>query len=202
MIAKLEAISFGAAAAVLGYAGAAFGQPVEHGSAGADVAQHGGDWLPIIAQAANLALLVGLIVYFGKRGIRRFLDTRAETVSREIEEARLLHEEARQKLEEYEARLASLQTEAEALLAEFRREGEAEKARLIEEARAEAERVTREAERAAANEVARARARLEAEVADRAIAVAEQVLRQGLTPDDARRLTNDYLGQLEQRAGA
>lgn len=161
-----------------------------------------GGWTTLIFQAINLALLIGLLVYFAGRPIRRFLGTRAETVTREVAEATRLHAEARAKLDEYEARLASLQQEAEALLAEFRREGEAEKERLVAEAKAEAERITREAERTAAYEVSRARARLEAEVVDRAVALAEQLLREKMTPADIRRLTTDYLTELEGGAEA
>jgi F-type H+-transporting ATPase subunit b len=150
---------------------------------------------PVIFQGLNLLILLGIIVHYAKAPMRRSLADRAAQVTRDIDEAARLHGEAETRLKEYEAKLASLQKEADELLAEMKREGEH---RLITEAQAESERIRAEAERAAENEIARARARLESEVVDLAITAAEQAIRNKLGPADHRRLTADYLGRLEE----
>lgn len=158
----------------------------------------GGGWTLIIFQAINLAILVFLLVKFAGKPLNRAIKAKAERVEKDIAEASKLHAEASAMLAEYEEKLAGLDARAEELLAQYRRDGEQEKARLIAAAEAESERIRREAERSAKNEIDRARARLEAEVVDLAIEAAEQAIRSRLTPVDHRRLTADYLGQLEE----
>lgn len=156
-----------------------------------------GGWGLIIFQAINLAILLFLLVKFAGKPLNRAIKGKAERVEKDIAEARRLHEEASAMLSEYEGKLAGLDARAEELIAQYRADGEAEKARLIAAAEAEAERIRKDAERSARNEIDRARARLEAEVVDLAIGAAEQAIKSRLTPADQRRLTADYLGQLE-----
>lgn len=157
-------------------------------------------FLPVIFQALNLAILIGLIVHYTKAPMRRSLQDRAAQVTRDIDEAARLHAEATARLNEYEAKLAGLNKAADELLAEMKHEGEVEKNRLIAEAEADAERIRREAERLVENEITRARARLEAEMADHAIAAAERIIREKLAAADHRRLAGEYLSRLEERA--
>ena len=170
--------------------------------AAAEGGGHGGEasFNPVIFQGLNLALLLGIIIYYSKAPMRRALQDRAAQVTKDIDEAGRLHAEATARLNDYEQKLAGLQAAADELLAEMKREGEAEKARLIAEAEADAERIRREAERLAENEITRARARLEAEIADQAIAAAERIIREKLGAPDHRRLAGEYLGKLEERA--
>lgn len=158
----------------------------------------GGGWSLVIFQAINLAILLFLLIKFAGGPINRGIRAKAERVEKDIAEATRLHAEAQAMLGEYEEKLAGLDARAEELLEQYRRDGEQEKARLIAQAETEAERIRREAERSAQNEIARARARLEAEVVDLAIDAAERAIRQRLGPAEHRRLTADYLGQLEE----
>jgi F-type H+-transporting ATPase subunit b len=162
-------------------------------------ADAGGDgWGTLAAHAINLALLLGLIVYFAKRPIQRGLKARAAEVGKDIAEASRLHAEAESMLSGYEAKLAKLEAQAQEMLEAYRAEGEADKARLISEGQADAQRIRDEARRTAATEVARARERLEAEVVDMAIAAARAAISEKITPADDRRLTADYLSRLEE----
>ncbi len=160
----------------------------------------GGDpgWTMIILHAVNLVILLWVIYHFAGKPIAKALVDRAESVSKEIDEASRLHEEAKGLLEQYETKLAGLEAATTEILEGFRTQGEAEKQRLVEEAKNDAERIRRDAERSAQNEYARARERLEAEVVDLAIAAAEKAIRDKLTPADHRRLTGEYLSRLEE----
>jgi len=173
-------------------------------SASAALASGGGheeaSFAPVLFQAVNLAILLGIIVHYAKSPMRRSLEARSAQVTKDIDEAARLHAEASAQLKEYEAKLAGLQKAADDLMAEMRHEGELEKARLIAEAEADAERIRKEAERLAENEIARARARLETEIADQAVAAAERIIREKLGAPDHRRLTGEYLSRLEERA--
>ena len=162
----------------------------------------GGGWSGVIWHAVNLIVLVAVVVYFARRPIQRALEDRASHVGREVEEARELHAAAQSRLDDYEARISKIDGESKALLDELRREGEAEKVRLIEEAKIEAARIRRDAELTAENGIRRARMRLEAEIIDRAIDAARDVVARGMTASDRTRLAKAYLDEMEKSAGA
>lgn len=162
----------------------------------------GGGWMTMVWHAVNLAILLFLIVKFAGKGVRAALATNAEKVTHEIDEASKLHAKAQAMLDEYEGKMKGLQAELQEIATQYREQGEAEKARLIAEGEAEAERLKADAERAAQNEFARLRARLEAEVIDRAIDAAEELITAKMTPADQRRLTAEYLSRLEETARA
>lgn len=162
----------------------------------------GGGWMTMVWHAVNLVILLFLIIKFAGKGVKAALVTNAESVTREIDEASKLHAQAQSMLDEYEAKMKGLDGELETLRTQYREQGEAEKAKLIAEGQAEAQRLKSEAERAAQNEYARLRARLEAEVIDRAIDAAEELIKAKMTPADQRRMTAEYLSRLEQTSRA
>lgn len=162
----------------------------------------GGGWMTMVWHAVNLAILLFLLIKFAGKGVKAALATNAERVTHAIDEASTLHAEAQAMLDEYEARMKGLQAELDEIRTQYREQGEAEKARLIAEGEAEAARLKADAERAAQNEFSRLRARLEAEVIDRAIDAAEALIKAKMTPADQRRLTAEYLSHLEATSRA
>jgi len=154
-------------------------------------------WARLGWQAANLFLLLSIIVYFGRKPVSNALKLRSEVISNEIDEASRLHAEAKDMLTAYETKLAGLDEQVESMMKQYKEAGETEKARLIAEGEAEAKRIRAEAERAAQGEFIRARAKIESEVIERAIAEAEKSIVENLNASDHRRLTAEYLGQLE-----
>lgn len=161
-----------------------------------------GGWATVGFHAFNLAILVGILVKYGRKPIKDGLNASADRVEREIRDASALHDTAQNLLDEFEEKLSALGAERVELLEQYRSEGEAEKARLVDEGKVEAERIKREAQQGAQNEFARARTRLEAEVVDRAIDAATMAVQQTLTSADHRRLAADYLTRLEETSRA
>jgi F-type H+-transporting ATPase subunit b len=74
---------------------------------------------------------------------------------------------------------------------------ERERALLLEEGKAAAERVAQHARETIRQEVAKARAELHREAADLAVRRAGEQVRAAVTADDQRRLSGDYLTQME-----
>jgi F-type H+-transporting ATPase subunit b len=124
-----------------------------------------------------LVIFLGIVAYIGVPGmIARSLDSRAERIRNELEEARKLREEAQQLLAEYQRKRKEAEQEAQDIVAAARREAES----LTEDARRKSdEYVTRrtalaeqkiaQAERDAVNEV-------RSSAVDIAIAAAERIL--------------------------
>tara|TARA_B100001250_G_scaffold381581_1_gene374025 strand:+ start:305 stop:865 length:561 start_codon:yes stop_codon:yes gene_type:complete len=155
------------------------------------------DWQGMLFHAINLAILLFVIIKFGGPQVSAALQGRSESVSKDIVEAKALFDEAETMLTEIDARVAGFEAKAEELLADYTSLGEAERDRIIAEATVEADRIRNEAKRVAENEAVRARATLEAEIVDQAVATAEAIIKEQLTADDHHRLVTDYFGQLE-----
>lgn len=151
-----------------------------------------------IFHAINLVALLALVIYFARKPMQTMLAERKAQVTSELEEARRLHEEAREMLASYESRLSGLETEKAAILQEYRELGQAEKERIVAEAKRQAEKLTKDAELTVQSEIQRARHALEAEVVQLATDLAEEKLRQKLDAGAQARLFDAYLADMER----
>lgn len=155
-----------------------------------------------VFQALNLAILFGLGFYFGRQPFSNFLKERRERVTRELEEAKKLHEEARANLADYKRRLDALDGQRDKLLKEYQTMGEKERDRLIEEAQRQADKILRDAQSTVDGEIKRARASLEAEAVNLATAMAEQAIREKMNRDAQKHLVDAFLSDLEHQIEA
>ncbi len=112
--------------------------------------------------------------------------------------------DAEAELERLRRRLEGFDAEARELVAVATEAAEGERSRALERAAAAAERLRGEARRVADQEVKRARQELRAEAAELATALAGEILREVMTPDDDKRLVNDFIdrvGETDERPG-
>ena len=150
--------------------------------------------------AFNFVLLVGGLVWAGRQATRRLLATRREKLVAELAEAARLREEAVDLLDAARAQLAGLEAEQQRLLVELRQEGERERERLIANAQRQAERIRVETEAALAQEARRARTTVQLELIDQAVQLAEQQLREELTPAEDQRQMEAFFTLLTPEA--
>lgn len=167
---------------------------------GGEGTHHAGDipWGPIGFHALNLAVLIGVILYFAGKPIKDAIAARAGRVRRELEESAAMRESAQKRYDELTARLDGFETQ----LAEMRANAEVEAAREREEilARAarEARMVEEAAERTIRSESARAKTELRQEAVRLAVRLAEQRVRGQLRPEDEERLASEFLGAVRE----
>jgi F-type H+-transporting ATPase subunit b len=139
-------------------------------------------------------IFVGVVVYFGvPRMITGMLDSRAERVRTELENARALREEAQTMLAEFERRQKDVQDEAARIVAQARSDAEAASAQAKKDLEASLARRMDAAEaQIASTEAAAVR-----EVRDRAVqvavAAAAEVIARGMTPEDRAAMIEDGL---------
>ena len=125
-------------------------------------------------------VVFGLIVlYYKVPGmIAKILDERAETIRKEIDEARRLREDAQKLLADYQQKHRSAGQEADAIVEEARREAEA----FAQETRAGLKDTLERRTKLAEDKIARAEAQAVDEVraaaVEMAIAAAEKILRE------------------------
>lgn len=125
----------------------------------------------------SLIIFIGIVVYYGVPGmIIRSLDGRADRISKELDEARQLREEAQALLAEYQRKRREAEEEAEQIVSDAKAEAE----RMTTEANAKLEDMISRRTKAAEDKIAQAESQAVAEVraraADLAIAASERIL--------------------------
>jgi F-type H+-transporting ATPase subunit b len=117
---------------------------------------------------------------------------RHETIKSQVTAARQAMSEAESVMSDYRRRIERLEQETREILEQARVAAEADRQRLLADARAEVERFKAQALVATQREVQARRGAVEAEVLDRAISRAEELLRARFTDADQVRLVDDY----------
>ena len=155
---------------------------------------HGGH---LLWHLANLALVIGLIVYFARTPIRTFMAERRGNIEAGIEDARRELAEAEQRLADCNQRMASLDREIEGIRDTVRAQAENERERLLADARAVAERIRRDALLAVDQEARSARQTLRNEAAEMAVRLAGDLLKRQVTDADRSRLVDEFVERVE-----
>lgn len=162
-------------------------------------APHGGiPWGEIVKQAVNLAILVGVLVYFLKKPLSSFLKERSEMLRRSIDDAARSRAEAASRLAAIEARMSRLSGEVEAMNRRAEAEAAEEAQRLREATAAEVERIRSQARFTADQEVKKAREELRREAADLSARAAAEIVARSMTPADQERLVRENVEKIRE----
>lgn len=181
-------------AALAGCAVLLFAQPAFAAAGGG----HGFPWGAWIVSIINLLIFFGIIYKFAGESISDFFKNRRATLVHDLDEARKLREEAEARLEEYTARLDSLEDERKRLLEEYHEQGEREKNRIIEEAKTQVEKMRADAEVTIEQEVKKAIADLERQVVNLAVGMTEKMAQNKLDGGSQKKLVDTYVSDLSK----
>lgn len=145
-------------------------------------------------------IVVGLIIYKRVPGmIGRALDARAAAISKELDSARKLREEAQALFEQYQRKQRDADKEAEAIITEARAEAE----RYAKEAKAALSGQIERRTKAAQDKIAQAEQQAVAEirilVADAAAAAAEKLIAAKLDDKRAGEIIKKALGEIPSK---
>jgi F-type H+-transporting ATPase subunit b len=148
----------------------------------------------------GLVLFFALLIYLKVPGkIGGSLDDRAETIRKELEDARKMREEAQDLLSEYQRKRHEAEGEAEAIIAEATSEAE----RLTVETNQALEEMIARRTKAAEDKIAQAESQAIAEVrakaADIAVAAAEQILTAKVKDKVADDILSKSIAQVKDR---
>lgn len=141
----------------------------------------------------NFAIVVGILVYFLTKPLKKGLAGRREEIETALAEAAQVKLDAEAKFAEYDKKLATASSEIAEISAAIKREGELEKEKIISSAREVATKIEQEAESAAALEVDKARTELQTEAVRLAVELAEELLKKNFTGEDDTRLIDEYM---------
>ncbi len=136
------------------------------------------------------------VIRFAKDPLKRHLESRADTIEKAMIEAKKAKEAAEARAKEAEAKLASLEGEVKKMKADFEAQGKLEAARIEKSAEEMAKKIAKDTEDTIAAETERARETLRAEASKLALQLAEERIRQMLTPADDEKLKKNLISEL------
>ena len=159
--------------------------------------EHASIWLLFAAKTYNFAVLVGLLIYFIRKPIGRFMRKSAAGAKQTLDDARKDAGEAETRLEEQRKNIASLKAELESLKADARAEAEAERDRLKSDADALAERLRQQSRLQIEQARDQAMATIRVELTGEAIRLAEEMIKDRMSDEHQRRLLDEHMHSLE-----
>ncbi|MBX2803435.1 MAG: hypothetical protein KTR31_37490 [Myxococcales bacterium] len=146
----------------------------------------------------NLAILIGLIVYFVRRPIADVFRNRALGIRKELTDSARRRDEAHQRHQDMVARLDRIEQEVSQMHEDAKEEAAREEQRLLERAEREAVRIGEQAERSIRDETTRATNALRREAVELAVKLAENTLRSSVASADQQSLAEAFLTSLKQ----
>jgi F-type H+-transporting ATPase subunit b len=158
--------------------------------------EHGSGWLATIAKIFNFAVLVAVLAYFLKSPLATYLSSRISRVREDLVAAAATREEASRRLAGIQAKLQSLPSELETLKARGAEEIVAERQRIEQAAEAERQRLLAHTRREIEMRYRVARRQILEQTATLAVAVASDLIKQTMTPEDQARLVDRYASQI------
>ena len=153
-------------------------------------------WIETIGRWFNLLILFGLIYYFARVPVSKFLVNRREGIRKEIQEAHAAREEAERKLADMEARMRDLDTELEAIRRQAEAEARKERERILEQAGEESRKIVASAEREIEGLTRAARQDLRHYVVELSMEMASRRMAAEIDSEAERRIMNRFLVQL------
>jgi F-type H+-transporting ATPase subunit b len=157
---------------------------------------------PYVSQLINFAVLLAIFYFVGKKPVMEGLKARRASVAKEIEEAQRMKKEADARAKMYQAKLDSLEEELATTKAALVEAGKGERDRIIKEAEEKAERMARDAKEQIVQEAKQMQQDLVRDTVEIAMAAAEELLRQKITPADHERLADEFLASLGKPAAS
>lgn len=168
-------------------------------SSSAGVEEHAASVTEIIFPLINFVIFLYLIKRFLLPVVRSHLRSRREQIVAALGEADESKRRAGEMVRDYRARLGRMAEEANRLREELRADGEREKAKLLREAEELAGKIKADADFLAEQEIKLARQRLREEIARLAQEAAQKLIQSHLTPDDQKRLVEEFLSEVGER---
>ena len=147
----------------------------------------------------NFVVLVILLIVLLRKPISQALNGRIKGIQDQLNDLEEKKREAENQLAEYNEKLSLLDKQAEDIVSEYIKQGKEAKARILEEAKRAAEKIEAQAQKNIAQEFDAAKEKLQVEVFDKALAQAEDMIKQNISSEDQDRLVDEYLNKVVTR---
>jgi len=150
-------------------------------------------------RAINFVVLAVALFLLVRKPASRALNSRINEIKSQLDELEKKKKDAEEELARYNEKLSRLDEEAKNIAAEYKKQGNEAKARILEAAASAAEKLEAQALRNIEHEFKEAQIKLQDEIAEEALAKAEEKISFNITMDDQDKLINDYLDKVVAR---
>jgi len=140
----------------------------------------------------NFLVLVVALFLLLKKPASQALNSRISEIKNELETLESEKSAAEKKLAEYNKKFSDLENEAKQLVDDYIKQGESAKQRIIDEAKRTAEKMQAQAKKNIEQEFSLANKELKEEIMDKAIALAENIIKNNITNEDQDRLIGEF----------
>lgn len=153
------------------------------------------DLATFVGQLVSFLILLGLLVYFGYKPIRKMLDERANRIREGMEQAEAIKKEYEHAQVAVQEQINESRQEGQAIIAQAGKLGDRLREEAREEARQEAQAISDRARVEAQRERDKLVDELRGEFVDIAMLAAEKVINETLDKEKHRRLIEEALGE-------
>ena len=162
-------------------------------SASEGEAAHGGFTSTDAFRIMNFVVLAAVLFFLLRKPIPRALNDRIRGIEDQLKDLEARRSEAEARLAECTQKLSALGKEAERIVADYMRQGQEARARILQEAESASEKIQLQARRNIEHEFEQTKAQLQREIFEKALAKAEELLKQNITAQDQNQLIEEYL---------
>jgi F-type H+-transporting ATPase subunit b len=155
-----------------------------------------GGALLMIGKIFNVALVIGVLVWIGRKPLAEFFINRTQSIREQLEEAQQARRDAEARLAEMQDRMRNLDEELKEIRSASEREARAEYERLVAEAECDAEKIVARARQEIDGMTRAAHLELKAHAAELSVQLAEEKIREVITDEDRARLFGQFVRQL------
>ncbi len=141
----------------------------------------------------NFTVLAVALFFLLRKPLVKGLGARTAGIRDQLSDLEARKKEAESQLAAYTEKLAELDQEAERLVAEYVRQGNEAKERILLEAEQAAEKLEAQALRNIEHEFKTAKVKLQADILEKALVKAEEIIQERITAEDQDRLVDEYL---------
>lgn len=152
--------------------------------------------MDLLWRCTNFAGLVIILVVFASKPVAAGLNSRRESISARKDELEDQKVKAQKMYSEYESKLSKIDGEVKSIIESAVAQGEKEKEQIVADAERMAEDIKRKAESSIQNAAHEAQKNLRVEIAEKAVAIAEDLVKKSLKPEDQDKLIEDYLAKV------
>lgn len=153
---------------------------------------HGTPWATLFFTFVNFGLFLWLLARYVWPQVRLWLRERHAAVVQELQAAQEARRQAEELRTQWQQRLAGLDREIAQMREQLEADLARERDRVLEQARLAAEALRKDAERTVAAELRRVTEELRAEMVQRAVAVASEILRRQWSAADQERILEQF----------
>jgi F-type H+-transporting ATPase subunit b len=147
------------------------------------------DWWRVL----NFLILAGAVFMIVRKPVSQMLNDRITGIKEQLAELEEKKQAAEKELAVYNEKLTQLGREAEKIVDEYIRQGNEARERILKEAKSSSDKLEEKAMKNIEHEFKQAKLKLQAEITEKALKMAEAKIISRISSEDQNRLVDEYL---------